>query len=47
MDLMAKTAMAIKMEVDDAQSIHDASVKDKMGGGGGGGGRGGEPTFFF
>ena len=31
MDLMAKTAMAIKMEVDDAQSIQDASVKDKRG----------------
>ena len=29
MDLMVKTAMAIKMEVDDARSIRDAGVKDK------------------
>ena len=29
MDLMVKTAMAIKREVDDARSIRDAGVKDK------------------
>ena len=29
MDLMVKMAMAIEREVDDAQSIRDASVKDK------------------
>ena len=28
-DLMVKTAMAIEREVDDAQSIRDASVSDK------------------
>ena len=30
MDLMVKIAMAIEREVDDAQNIRDASVKDKM-----------------
>ena len=29
MDLMVKITMAIEKEVDDAQSIHDAGVKDK------------------
>ena len=29
MDLMVKTTMAIEKEVDDAQSIRDAGVKDK------------------
>ena len=29
MDLMVKTAMAIKREVDNARSIQDAGVKDK------------------
>ena len=29
MDLIVKTAMAIKREVDDARSIRDTSVKDK------------------
>ena len=31
MDLMIKIAMAIEMEVDNARSIQDASVKDKKG----------------
>ena len=29
MDLMVKTAMTIKREVDDVRNIQDASVKDK------------------
>ena len=29
MNLMVRTAMAIKMEVDDARNIRDAGVKDK------------------
>ena len=29
MDLMVKTTMAIEREVDDTQSIRDASIKDK------------------
>ena len=29
MDLLVKTAVAIKREVDDARNIRDASVKDK------------------
>ena len=31
MDLMVRTAMAIEKEVDDAQNIRDAGVKDKRG----------------
>ena len=31
MDLMAKTAMAIEREVDDARNIRDTGVKDKRG----------------
>ena len=30
MDLMVKTAMAIEREVDDAWSIRNAGMKDKM-----------------
>ena len=30
LDLMVKTTMTIEMEVDDAQSIRDVGVKDKM-----------------
>ena len=29
MDLMVKTAMVLKSEVDDARNIRDAGVKDK------------------